>query len=237
MDATKVNRALIMFSAFISACVIMLIALSFKSNKDIRTLEIKYTIAQDSIRVTKNRLNQQTATVEVLTAEHNFAIQQLAIKDKEVIRLQNLVRSYEKQKGDLNTALTITTETVIRLQDSIQNLIVGYSELVDSLNDSTTVIYPIYSRDFSDEWKQGSVTMGLEMLDVSVVSKNEYDITIGEEKESLFKKKMYANITNLNPNTDTKVMKVYQKEPVKTKTFQKLTIGAIAGLVFGVLIK
>lgn len=237
-ETFSTNRGLFIFAIFAAISIVLLIGMNFKSNRDISDLKYAYQVAQDSLVVTYNALKQQSSKIEVLTAENSFIVTELTVKDKEITRLQNVIKTYEKQKGDLNTALILTTETVTHLQDSIQNIIVSYTTVIETLNDSlsTNIIYPTYSRDFEDRWKKGMVTMGLKELDFYVKTKNEYDITIGEERVNLFKKKVFANITNLNPNTETTVMKVYQKEPIKTHTIRNVGIGAVIGAIGALLI-
>ena len=79
--------------------------------------------------------------------------------------------------------------------------------------------------------------MGWDTLDLSLKVKNDYDITIGDEKVSLFKRKTYANITNLNPDTETKVIKVYDKVEKKNHTVRNVGIATGIGFIIGVLIK
>lgn len=198
----------------------------------LKQTEQMYIHSQDTLKIVLNSLGQQTASIEVLESEKSSLFTSLNVKDATINRLQNSVRLYEKKIGDLNTAIAINNETIIGLQDSIKNLIIGYT----TDPDTPGVTYPIYTRKFTKEWYSGDITMGLTQLDLNMKIKNSYDITIGEEKVSLFKKKMYANITNLNPDTETNDMKVYQKKEVKTGVMKPFSVGGAVGLVIGYLL-
>lgn len=213
----KMITALFIFSFILIA---FLVAGGYFVNKRINKLKetvALYEVAQKELTTTKNKLKQSVSTVEVLTAENTSLFTTLGIKDENINRLQSIVKTYEKKVGDLNTALAISDETIMDLTDSLTNTIVGYTTHIDTTG--CPVKYPIYQRVFvgKDNWYNGTVMMGLDTLDLHVMSRNAYDITIGDERVSLFKKKLFANVTNLNPNTETKVLKVYQKAEVKTK--------------------
>jgi cell fate (sporulation/competence/biofilm development) regulator YmcA (YheA/YmcA/DUF963 family) len=230
---TKVTKIAVITA---SVAIILLVAstvFNFKMYRNIQTLNQKYLTLEDSLIKTQNDLKQETTTVKVLTAENEIASQELNAKSTEITKLRNLVAKYEKEIGKLNTAIIVSNQTITTLKDSLHNTIVGYTSVP---TDTSEVVYPIYSRDFEREWDKGSVTMGLDVLDLSITTRNAYDITIGKDKLSPFKDAVYANITNLNPNTETKTIKVYQKEPVKNRTVQKAGAVGIIGFIIGLLI-
>jgi hypothetical protein len=220
---------------FVTICLIVTIILLYFSSKRINNLqqiETMYIVSQDSLRFERSKNNEQTATIEVLTSENTALFTKLKSSDASINRLQNLVKEYELKIGKLNTAIVTSNTTIVNLQDSIKSIIIGYTNNIDT----PSITYPIYNREFTKEWYNGEVTMGLTKLDLNIKIKNDYDVTIGSEKISLFKRKMYANITNLNPDTETTVMKVYQKQEVKTNTLKTFGIGSAVGFAVGLLI-
>lgn len=229
----KMNKAIGIFAIVVTIVLVAIMYFSNKRIQELKEIERLYNIAQDSLVVIINKYNQEVAKTEVLQSENTTLFTQLKIKDKDIIRLQNVITNYEKENKKINTALVISNETNIQLRDSLRALIIGYSN-----DDSTDMEFPIYQREFKEDngWYKGEVVVGLDTLAVSILSKNAYDITIGDEKINLFKKKLYANITNLNPNTETKVMKVYQKETVKRNDVKKIGIFTTIGLIIGLLI-
>jgi len=163
--------------------------------RDLETVNVLYENAQLELNTIKNKYDQEVTKVEVLMAERNKLFVDLNVKDVNLNKLQQIIKTYEKKNGDLNTALIISNETIIHLQDSLNATIVGYSK---PTNDS--IVYPIYNRTFNNKWESGSVTLGIDKFDLKLKNINEYDVTIGNEKISMFKKQPFAIITNLNPN-------------------------------------
>lgn len=231
----KMNKAVFIFAVIVTIALVAIMYFANKRIQELKEIENLYKVAQDSLVVIVNKYNQEVAKTEVLQSENTTLFTQLKIKDKDIIRLQKVITDYEKENKKINTALVISNQTNIQLRDSLKALIIGYSS-----DEGTDMEFPIYQRQFEDpskdKWYKGEVIVGLDTLAVSILSKNAYDITIGDEKVNLFKKKLYANITNLNPNTETKVMKVYQKETVKKDDIKKIGIFTVVGLIIGLLI-
>jgi hypothetical protein len=228
----KIIVAIVVFSAFVSILLTIIITISKSRINKLKQTEQLYITATADLKIAHNKDSTQTATIDVLTSENTHLFTKLETKDADIIRLQNLVKNYEKKNGDLNTAIIISNETVIHLKDSIKSIIIGYS----NHKDSTGAYYPIYYQPINKKWYNGNITMGYDTLDLQLKIKNDYNVTIGDEKISLFKKKLFANITNLNPDTETTVMKVYQQKEVKTKIMKPFSVGGAIGLGIGYLL-
>jgi hypothetical protein len=233
----EINKILGIFAIIVTIALVAVLFFASKRIQKLQQIEDIYEVTQDSLDIMINKYNQEVTKSEVLESENTTLFTQLKIKDKNIIRLQQVILNSEKENKKINTALVISNETNLKLQDSIRSLIIGYSHYagLDTANFILTE-YPIYQRSFERKWDKGIVTMGLDTLALDIKVINAYDITIGDEKVNLFKKKLYANITNLNPSTETKVMKVYQKQEVKTKDIQKAGIFAGIGILIGLLI-
>jgi hypothetical protein len=228
----KIIKALAIFSAIVTIALVLVIFFASKRIGRLQDIENIYEIAKDSLVVIVNKYDQEVAKSEVLQTENTTLFTQLKIKDKDIIRLQQVIINYEKENKKVNTALIISNETNIKLQDSITALIIGYSHDINT----PEIIYPIYKRTFDKKWYSGSVIIGLDTLDINILSRNAYDIIIGDEKAGLFRRRLYANITNLNPDTETKVMKVYQKQEVKNTNLRNAGIFTGIGIIIGLLI-
>jgi hypothetical protein len=230
----KIIIRILLGATFVFALLFIVTMCTAKERiSNLEQIESLYSISQDSLKTERNAKNEEIAKVEVLEAEQNTLFTQLHLRDKDINRLQNLIKKYEKENGNLNTAIIISNETILSLRDSLKSLIIGYTQDPDTPN----VSYPIYQREINKEWYSGNIIMGFNILDLSLKVKNDYDITIGDEKVSLFKRKQYANITNLNPDTETKVMKVYDKKEKKTNFIRNTGIAAGIGFIVGILIK
>lgn len=233
MTNKTVIKALVAFSAFVTLLFIVVTCTGKNRISVLKQIEGLYKISQDSLIIERNAKNEETARIEVFETENNQLFTSIKLKDKDINRLQNVILKYEKESGNLNTAIIISNETILHLQDSLRSLIIGYTHSIDS----PSVSYPIYQRSINKKWYAGTITMGWDTLDLSLKVKNDYDITIGDEKVSLFKRKTYANITNLNPDTETKVIKVYDKVEKKNHTVRNVGIATGIGFIIGVLIK
>ena len=195
-------------------------------NKEINNL---LNAASDSLHKTRNELNQEISRIETLQSTNSDLFTSLEFKDKEIKHLQSIVKAAEKRNIELNTALVISNRTNIELRDSIKNLIDGW----ESNNDDSLVSYPIYKRDFTMDscYTQGSIRMGLTTFDLKLSFDNSFDVIIGEEKVNMFKKKQFAEITNLNPCTTTKTLRVYDKIEKKNNTIKVFGYGVGTGAI------
>lgn len=232
MKDKTIIKALAIFAIFVSILLMLIITFSKKRINELKQTEQLYITIADSLTKTINKNNQQTATIKVLQSDKIKLFTTLASNDSTILHLQNVVNLYEKKVGKLNTALVLSNETNLKLQDSIKNLIIGY--ITD--NDTPGVIYPIYQREINKKWYNGSLVMGLDTTALNLKIRNEYEVTIGSEKISMFKKQEYANVTNLNPDTETKTMKVYQKTETKDNTVKKMGVAGVIGLIIGLII-
>lgn len=118
------------------------------------------------------------------------------------------------------------------MKDSLQNKIIGYTK--DKILVHNT--YPIYEKKISNQWMDQTIKLGKNVFEQDLITYNSYSVVIGSEKDGWFKRKQFAEITNLNPSSSTEAMKVYQKKPVPSIFWTGLKYGGL-GLAIGVLIK
>lgn len=230
----EVNKQILLLISIIVALLLALLLVINNVKKKANyynIMENMYSVTIDSLVKYKNDLQQEVSKTELLIAENSTQLLSLKTKDREIQRLQNLVQKAEDDNKKVNTALVLSNTTVISLQDSIHNLIIGYSEI-----EGDSIIYPIYNKTFDTGWEKGKVTLGINTFTLDQTIRNDYDITIGTEKINWFKSKNYAEITNLNPNTETTTMRVYQKETVKNNTFRNILISYGIGFGSGFII-
>lgn len=224
----KIKLLPILIGILCLGTILVLWQINSNLRDQIRSKDELYEASLDTITKYRNKYNQEVSKIEVLQSEHSTMFLSLQFKDKEITRLQDVVRRAEKEKKDVNTALIIANTTIITLQDSLRNLIIGYTP--DPID--TTIKYPIYKREFKDNWKQGTIVMGRDTLDLQQKIKNDYDVVIGYERVALFKHKGYAEITNLNPDTETDALRVYQNVEPNTNGVKWFTAGV---LTYGVV--
>jgi hypothetical protein len=228
----KMTKILSIFSICVSLILAILLWFSGKRIEGLKQTEQLYIVAQDTIKQVTNRDKTHTATILVLQSENDHLFTNLKSDDATIIELQKLIKNYEKKTGDLNTAILVVTETSLHIRDSLKSVIVGYSHLPNHPD----INYPIYKRTFEDSWFKGDILMGIDTLNMTFMSRNKYSILIGEKKISLFKKQLFADVTNDNPATEVKTMRVYQETPIKTDIMKPTIIGGIIGIITGYLL-
>lgn len=170
-----------------------------------------YNSITDSLKTWKGKDSLNLAKIQVMQTDK--ASDFLKIKNLEGtnLELQALIKKQDKKIKDLNTALILKEETIIRDTTRLyypvggDTLIFSKSILLDTLKNNW--IDAIYG-----------FNKGFSYLDLKI--RNEYELTIGYEGGNLFKKGTpYAIVKNLNPYTSTSDLKVYQVAVPKPKRF------------------
>ena len=157
----------------------------------------------DSLKVVRNELGQERATISALKGERASILLNAKTKDSTIQWLQNVVKEYE---GRLETAVVISnaTETV----EVIKEVEV---ESIDTVyQDSLIFVYPQYKAKWSNKWEKGLILATRDSIFRDITVFNDYEITIGKEKNKWFKPREYnINVLNLNPRTTTKEVRSF----------------------------
>lgn len=236
---SKGNRNRIATGALHFVLTLLTLTLIFTLNKcnDYRIssneVQSMYDAANDSLIITRNKLGEEVAKATVLTASNNELFLSVQFKDKEIQRLQQLVKNAEKRNIELTSALIISNQTNIKLQDSIKNLIAGWESSPDG-----DTLYPIYQRSFSIDscFTKGNILLGNTTFSLDLQIDNSYDVILGSEKVGLFKRKTFAEITTKNKCTTTKTLKVYSKEQEKKNILLPVGVGFGLGILLMLLL-
>lgn len=226
----KPNKYEIIITIITLFLLTTLFRLIINNNKKLDDINNLYKKAQDTITNYRNDLGQQVSKISVLECEKESYFLAIKSKDEEILQLQKIVRSESKKRHDVETAIVFKNNTICELRDSLQNKIIGYTK-------DSAQLYPIYEKSISDEWIDENIRLGKDTFAQKLVVKNSYEIVIGNEPDGWFKKKLFGEITNLNPNSATTTMKVYQKKKVKNKTLiRSLEVGIISFCI-GLIVK
>lgn len=199
----------------IIACIIYC-----RQSSKLKELSTAYDAINSELVITKNKLGQEVAKSQVIVLENEKMFLKIQSKDSNIIQLQNLVKREKSINKKLQDAIILKQTIIANYQDTLKNLISGYQEIKDSLGN--IVRYPIYNRkiDMFGKWITGNVKLGYSKFDIDIKTVSEYEITIGEERDNIFKPyKTYATVTNLNPYDHTTALKVYSKNSLKPKRF------------------
>lgn len=188
---------------------ILLFSLLSEKSSDYKEQVELYNSITDTVKFYKNKDSLNVAKIQVMQTDKESDFLKIKNLTGTNLELQNLIKDKDKKIKDLNTALIHKDETVyidtLRIYYPIggDTIIFSQSVLLDTIN---------------NKWINAKYgfNKGLSYLDLKVY--NEYQITIGYEGGNLFKKGTpYGIVTNMNPYTSTKDMRVYQVSVPKQK--------------------
>lgn len=188
---------------------ILLFSLLNEKRSDYKKQVELYNSITDTVKFYKNKDSLNVAKIQVMQTDKESDFLKIKNLTGTNLELQNLIKDKDKKIKDLNTALIHKDETVytdtLRMYYPIggDTIIFSQSVLLDTIN---------------NKWINAKYgfNKGLSYLDLKVY--NEYQITIGYEGGNLFKKGTpYGIVTNMNPYTSTKDMRVYQVSVPKQK--------------------
>lgn len=203
-------------SLIVSGVIIILLGIIFalflrlqKEKADFRDQRDLYEAITDTVKFYKNKDSLNVAKIQVMQTDKESDFLKIKNLTGTNLELQNLIKNKDKKIKDLNTALIHKDETVyidtLRMYYPIggDTIIFSQSVLLDTINNKWINAKYGFNR-------------GLSYLDLKVY--NEYQITIGYEGGNLFRKGTpYGIVTNMNPFTSTKDMRVYQVSVPKQK--------------------
>lgn len=188
---------------------ILLFSLLNEKRSDYKEQVELYNSITDTVKFYKNKDSLNVAKIQVMQTDKESDFLKIKNLTGTNLELQNLIRNKDKKIKDLNTALIHKDETVyvdtLRMYYPVggDTIIFSQSVLLDTINNKWINAKYGFNKGFS-------------YLDLKVY--NEYQITIGYEGGNLFKKGTpYGVVTNMNPYTSTKDMRVYQVSVPKQK--------------------
>lgn len=183
---------------------------------------------KDSLKQYKNKYNEEVSKISILEGSSNKQFVELASKDSQIIKLQQLVKENNKRIKHGGSVTNITNQTDI---SSLTPTIITEPDTVEV--EHYTYIYPRYETTVNkDGWIVGKMIATKDSVELDVSINNEYNIIMGREGGFLRKKKPFIEITNKNPYTTTKTLRTYDVSAPKPK---KIGIGLYGG--YGVTIE
>lgn len=215
METIKNKYAIIGIIVFVLLIIGGVILFLKLNNNKLRNIQNLYEASQDSLRNTTNKFGESSKTISVLQAESINQLLKLKIKDKEIIRIQEIAEKYKSQLKKNGVIISSQEETIIKLTGIVNTI-----KRDTVWTDSGYIVYPEYECNISDKWIKGTITSNKDTCNTNLRITNEYDIIIGMQRNGFLKKKTpFAEITNHNPYTETKTMRVFQISTPKRKWF------------------
>ena len=201
---------LVIVGLLIVALTITFVSLSKQKSKFVDQEEL-YNAVTGELKTWRNKDSLNLAKIQIMQTDKAKDFLKINNLTGANLDLQNLVKAQGKKIKDLTAALVIESET--------------------SFTDTLRVFYPIggdtivFSKSvlldtISNEWIDAmfGFNKGFSYLDLKI--KNKYEIVMGFEGGNIFKRGIpYATLTNLNPYTSTKEMRVYQVRVPKQRRF------------------
>ncbi len=211
----KINK----LSVILMVILVIVLCLWTKSCSDAGRFEQIAINNNDTLTITRNAANQQEATIGILQGSISDLMKLNADKDAYLKRLQDITDKH-----------TISSDV---LSNSTSNTILSDSVLISSHDtirkDSLIYIYPVYSTSYSNQWEKFTIDASRDNILIKYKVFNEYNIVTRNNKPAWYKMRVpEITVTNLNPNTETLVLKSFVVAPPKN---QKLFIflGGLAG--------
>ncbi len=205
----------------IGIVILTILSLYFKQRENYIEQVNLYNAITDSLKVYKNKDSLNVAKIRIMQTDKESDFLKIKNLTGTNLELQSLIKNKDKKIKDLNTALILKDETIV-----IDTLRQYYPIGGDTVIFSQSVILDT----ISDKWINTifGFRKGFSYLDLKVY--NEYQLTIGYEGGNIFSQGTpYAIVTNLNPYTVTKDMKVYQVNIPQKKFGVSLQLG-VGGL-------
>lgn len=170
------------------------------------------------IETWKNKDGQSVTKIQALESDNAQAFLEIETADKEIQNLQAEVFRYKSQLKKGGSVTVIETITEI---DTFFDVAVYYDTI---RKDSFIYLNGTYTANIDNDWMKGGVIGRPENIQFKGLKiRNAYTVAIGSEKEGLFKKrKTFAEVTNMNPMSETATIRTYQ---VKSPRIKRIGIG------------
>lgn len=175
---------------------------------------------QDSLKYFKDKDSVNTARITVLQTESSTAFTKLQVRDSQVNKLMELVKTYE---GKLKAGSSVTRATLVT-QISTDHKPTAELPTVDT--GELAVLYPIYTDSLENKWIKYKIRMDSENSYVDIKVFNEFSVTIGYEDG-----KPFADLKTDNPYSAVKELKTFQVKIPKEKP-KRFGIGLSSGITY-----
>lgn len=156
----------------------------------------------DTVEVWKNKNGESMAKIQVLETQNVNAFLDLNANTQILKDLQALVKENNHMLKKGGSGTIVITET--KVDTVVKTVVLGDGVFRGEFNDPWITIQSVSTKDTTSFFFK---------------SRSELGLIIGEEKTGLFKTKPYAIVTDKNPHTSIKDLRVYQVSVPKPKRF------------------
>lgn len=183
--------------------VIALVLMQLKTCKRVTDNQKLYNAISDTLTTYRNERGLVESYIDLIETNNEKQFLKLKTNDSTIKWLQTTVRHY---KGKLNTALIANVNTTS--EGGLKTIKITQTDTLTI--DSIKYVFPEYAVDWSNKWEVGSIRANRDSIFRNIKIKNEYEFTIGKQKNGWFKKReSEVKLVNLNPNTVTKELRAF----------------------------
>jgi hypothetical protein len=186
------------------------------------SLERMITAKDDSLHQTRNTLGQQKTTTTLLYG---------TISDFKKIHTSDSSQLGKLQK--LVSRLTISATVLNTVTGNTFSSPTGTITSADTVKkDSLVYVYPEYTTDYTNRWERFKIKANKDSFDIQYKVFNEFDLMQTWKRNGIFKRKTcIAEITNLNPHTETLQYKTFTVQENKSNRLRDGLIGVAVGVL------
>lgn len=197
--------------AILIGAILLLLFLYNKEKGNYREQVNLYNSITGELKTWKDKDSLNLAKIQIMQTDKVSDFLKIKNLTGTNLELQNLLKSQGRKIKDLNAALILKSETVIRDTTRLyypiegDTIVFSQSVLLDSIQNKWIDVTYGFNK-------------GKSILDFTLY--NEYEVTFGYEGSTLFKRGIpYATVKNKNPYTTTSDFRVYQVTSPKQKRF------------------
>jgi len=196
------------------ASIIIIMSILYLKSCESNSFKSELIISlNDTLSITKDEKGRQKAQIGVLKFEKEKDLLEIRTKDSSIIKLQDIVKDY---KGKLKAAIILGNST----SDF------GSSETIVILDTLHLKQFPTYKTSWNEKWSKGTIIANKDSIHRNISFKNEFEITLGNVRNKLFRKKEFDVIVkNNNQNTYTEELRAFSVSPKSKKFNLALQIG------------
>lgn len=204
--------------------IAVLLFLLFKScdaNKDLQIENTAYEALTDSLKTWKDQQGLSHSEKQIIETKDTKSFLELQTKDKEILRLQAVVKEYKKKLGKSGSVAYVKGETV-----------------VDTFYTKPVVVYKdqlFYKDSIQNKWIDWryKVTRGAkDTVSFKLKMNYEYAVIYKEKDNGWFKKATpYAEVVNYNPYSSTLSLTTYRV--VKDVRRKRIHVGPVIAYGIG----
>lgn len=203
------------------AVILVLVFFTWKGCSKGETFEAMYIAQSDTLHKTTNKLGQEETKTALLYGSEKDLKRIIANKNSAIGKLQELV----DKKTISATYLSVATGNVI---SSGTDQVIIHDTIKGA--DGISYVYPEYRDTTLNKWEDIKITANKDSVHIDYKVFNEFNIVQSWERPSFLKRKTpIANITNLNPHTETKEFKTFTLQENNGNRLRDGLIGVAVG--------